>query len=171
MLRVYGRLVNISRVFRVQTMHRLPPSSPTDHSSRRTELFVTIMFLSNNVLLQSNRTASCVGLRRSTCWRRRREPVHRLYSTKKKKLEYQNLFYRKFSSAKKIRQKRPSGSSSGIYFRQAWVVARLPFGSRSFAFRFSSHSRIFVVHTFGFEKNFSQEFNLVKELVWRKRRK
>ena len=35
-------------------MHRLPNSFPTGHSSRRTELFVTITFLSNNPLLQSN---------------------------------------------------------------------------------------------------------------------
>ena len=59
------------------------------------------------------------------------------------------LYRRKFSSAKNFRQKRPSGSSSGIYFRQKPVVARLLF------------ARLLV-------KNISQEFNLVKKLLWRK---
>ena len=78
------------------------------------------------------------------------------------------LYRRKFSSAKKIRQKRSSGSSSGIYFRQTSVVARLLAG-RSFAYRLSSHS-YFWSHTCGFVEKFSQEFNLVKKLLWRKRR-
>ena len=41
--------------FRVQMMHRLPPSSRTGHSSRPTKLFVTVTFSSNNALLQSNK--------------------------------------------------------------------------------------------------------------------
>ena len=52
--RAGGSLENVSEFFLLQTMHRLPPSSPKVHSNRRTELFVMIMFSSNNSLLQLN---------------------------------------------------------------------------------------------------------------------
>ena len=40
-------------------------------------------------------------------------------------IQVEILYSMKFSSAKKFRQKWPSGSSSGIYFRQSSAVARL----------------------------------------------
>ena len=70
------------------------------------------------------------------------------------------LYNRKFSSAKNfVKNDRQAVRQEFIF------VKRRSFGRRSFAFRFSSHSRIFVAHTFGFVKNLSQEFNLVKKLV------
>ena len=71
--------------------------------------------------------------------------------------------------SEKFRQKRPSGSSSGIYFRQTdrsfWLRS---FGS--LAYRLSSHSWLFLIPHLSFWGKFSQEFNLVKKLLWRKRR-
>ena len=72
--------------------------------------------------------------------------------------------------SQKFRQKRPSGSSSGVYFRQ--TSDRL-FCLRSFgslAYRLSSHSWLFLIQHLSFCGKFSQEFNLVKKLLWRKRR-
>ena len=74
---------------------------------------------------------------------------------------------------RKIRQKRPSGSLSGIYFRQMSVVACLLAGCSAVAFLLTVYFHIhecFWSHTFGFVKKFSQKFNLVKKLLWRKRR-
>ena len=71
--------------------------------------------------------------------------------------------------SEKFRQKQPSGSSSGIYFRQT----DRSFCLRSFgslAYRLASHSWLFLIPHLSFWGKFSQEFNLVKKLLWRKRR-
>ena len=86
------------------------------------------------------------------------------------------LYSRTFSSAKNFVksdgqavQKRPSGCSSGIYFRQTPVGSRLLF-SRSIVallivIYFYIHDRIFLIPIFRFVKKISQEFNLVKKLL------
>ena len=73
--------------FWVQTIHKLPPSSPTCQTSGRTERFVRKTLSGDNALLQSHTVQ-------------------------------QEIFV-----SEKFRQKRPSGSSSGIYCRQTSVVA------------------------------------------------
>ena len=75
--------------------------------------------------------------------------------------------------SEKFRQKGPSGSSSGIYFRQTSVIAccssvvRSSLCCLSFIFTFMN---IFDPTLVVLQKQFSQEFNLVKKLLWRKRR-
>ena len=91
---------------------------------------------------------------------------------KKKKiwLHIWSTVQQKIFVSEKFRQKRPSGSSSGIYFRQ---TSDRSFCLRSFgslAYRLSSHSWVFLITHLSFCGKFSQEFNLVKKLLWRKRR-
>ena len=73
---------------------------------------------------------------------------------------------------RKISSKRPSGSSSGIYFCQVPVFARLLFHRSVIApllivylpiHESISYSTLVVI------EKISQEFNLVKKLLWRKR--
>ena len=76
----------------------------------------------------------------------------------------------KFFVSEKFRQKRQSGSSSGIYFRQTsdrWCCLQ---SFSSLAYRLSSHSWVFLITHLSFCGKFSQEFSLVKKLLWRKRR-
>ena len=73
--------------------------------------------------------------------------------------------------SEKFRQKRPSGSSSGIYFRQTSAVTRLLTGCSVVALLLSVYFHIhecFWSNKSGFVKKFSQEFNFVKKLFWRK---
>ena len=72
--------------------------------------------------------------------------------------------------SEKFRQKRPSGSSSRVYFRQTSGRSFCLRSFRSFAYRLSSHSWLFLIPHLSFWGKFSQEFNLVKKLLWRKRR-
>ena len=75
---------------------------------------------------------------------------------------------------RKISSKRPSGSSSGIYFRQVLVFARLLFDRSVVALLLIvylpihesiSYSTLVVI------ENISQEFNLVKKLLFTKAKK
>ena len=78
------------------------------------------------------------------------------------------LYSRKFSSAKNFVKSDPD-SSSGIYFYQTSVVARLFFGRSVVALLLIIHFHIhkyFWSHTRGCEKN-SQEFNGIYSLKWR----
>ena len=61
------------------------------------------------------------------------------------------LYSRKFSSAKNsVKSDRRAVRQEFIFVRR-WSTS---FGRRSLALRFSSHSRMFVAHTFGFGKKF-----------------
>ena len=69
------------------------------------------------------------------------------------------LYSRKFLSAKNfVKSDRQAVCQEFIF------VKLRSFGRRSFVFRFSSHSRIFLAHTFVFVKNFSQEFNFSQKI-------
>ena len=77
---------------------------------------------------------------------------------------WMNTVQQKIFVSEKFRQKRPSGSSSGIYFRQT----DRSFCLRSFgslAYRLSSHSWLFLIPHLSFWGKFSQEFNLVKKIA------
>ena len=82
-----------------------------------------------------------------------------------------NFRQRKISSkaTRQAVQKRLSGSSSGIYFRQTPVGSRLLFSRSIVALLivvyFSIHDRIFLIPHFRFVKKISQEFNLVKKFL------
>ena len=83
-----------------------------------------------------------------------------------------NTVQQKNFISEKFRQKWPSGSSSGIYFRQTSdrSFCLWSFGSLAAMLRLSSHSWLFLIPHLSFCGKFSQEFNLVKKLLWRKRR-
>ena len=75
--------------------------------------------------------------------------------------------------SKKFRQQRPSGSLSGIYFSQTSAVACLLFGRSVVALLLIVYLQIHEsswCHTCGFVEKFSQQFNLVKKILWRKPR-
>ena len=81
-----------------------------------------------------------------------------------------HLSLQKIFVSEKLRQKRPSGSSSGIYFRQTSGRSFCLWSFGSLAYRLSSHSWLIRIPHLSFWGKFSQEFNLVKKLLWRKRR-
>ena len=80
-----------------------------------------------------------------------------------------NYIQQELFVSEKFRQKRPSGCSSGIYFRQTLVGSRLLFSRSIVALlivvHFYIHDRIFLTPLFRFVKKISQEFNLVKNLL------
>ena len=75
------------------------------------------------------------------------------------------LYSRKFSSAKNfVKSDRQAVRQEFIFVKSRSSLVC------SFAYRLSSHSWIFLIPHLWFVKNISQEFNLVKKLLWRKRR-
>ena len=82
------------------------------------------------------------------------------------------LYSKKFSSAKNfVKSARPAVCQEFIFVkRRSSLVALRSFDRCFVAYRWFSHSWIFLIPHLWFCEKFSQEFNLVKKLLWRKRR-